>query len=109
MTDPSLRNDLRVSEQPALRTSTGRSWLIVGALMMVVCGGVLLALSLRQPLVGYLGAGVVVILFALMVVVSLVVRHVRVKLVTLAVLLIAMASTALAFVLAISATEFSRV
>lgn len=107
MTKPEPRSDPRISEQPALRTSTGRSWLIVGALMMVICGGVLLALSSRQPLIGILGAGIVAVLYALMVVVSLVVRHVRAKLVTLAVLLAAMAATALGLVLVISVTEWA--
>ncbi|HNP16192.1 MAG TPA: hypothetical protein PKI99_07000, partial [Terrimesophilobacter sp.] len=93
----------------ALRTSTGRSWLIVGALMMVICGGILLALSSRQPLIGFLGAGIVAVLYALMVLVSLVVRRQRAKLVTLAALLIAMAATALGFVLVISATEWAPV
>ncbi len=107
MMDPDLHNDTRIGEQPALRTSTGRSWLIVGALMMVISDGLLIALSSRQPLLGFLGAGIVTVLYALMVVVSLLVRHVRVRLVTLAVLLAAMAITALGFVFVITATELS--
>ncbi|MBX3311261.1 MAG: hypothetical protein KF739_12645, partial [Cryobacterium sp.] len=71
--------------------------------------GILLALSSRQPLIGYLGAGIVAVLYALMVLVSLVVRRQRAKLVTLAALLIAMAATALGFVLVISATEWAPV
>ncbi|MBN9152051.1 MAG: hypothetical protein J0H56_11635 [Micrococcales bacterium] len=109
MAGPGLRGGTGIGDQPALRTSTGRSWLIVGALMMVICGGILLALSSRQPLIGFLGAGIVAVLYALMVLVSVVVRRQRVKLVTLAVLLVAMAATALGFVLVISATEWAPV
>lgn len=109
MAGPGLHGGTGIGDQSALRTSTGRSWLIVGALMMVICGGILLALSSRQPLIGYLGAGIVAVLYALMVLVSLVVRRQRAKLVTLAALLIAMAATALGFVLVISATEWAPV
>lgn len=107
MSNPGFRNDTRIGEQSALRTSTGRSWLIVGALTMVACGGLLLALSSRQPAVGVIGAAVVAALYALMVIVAFAIRNVRARLVTLAVLLAAMAVTALAFVLAITTAEWS--
>ena len=100
-------NDTRIGEQPALRTSSGRSWLIVGALMVVACGGLLLALSTRQPIAGFVGAGVVVAIYVLMVVAVVAIRHIRARLVTLAVLLAAMAATALGFVLVITAAEWS--
>ncbi len=98
-----------MSDQPALRTSRGRSWLLVGALTMVVCGGLLIALSSRQPATGVVGAGVVVAIYVCMIVVALAIRNLRSRLVTLAILLIAMVVTALGFVLAITAAEWSAV
>lgn len=109
MTDPEFRSSTRMGEQPALRTSRGSSWLIVGALTMVVCGGLLLALSTRQPMTGVLGAGVIVVLYMLMIVVTIAIRNLRARLVTLAVLLIVMVLTALGFVLAITAAEWSAI
>lgn len=107
MTEPSFRNDTRIGEQPSLRTSRGRSWLIVGAIMAVACGGLLLALSTRQPITGVVGAAIVVAIYVLMVVVTIVIRRMRARLVTLAVLLCAMAAVALGFVLAVNAAEWS--
>ncbi len=106
---PVQHGDTRIGEQPSLRTSSGRSWLIVGALMTVISVGVLFAVTSQQPLIGFLGAGIIAVLFALMVVVSLVVRHLRARLVTLAVLLAAIAATALAFMFVIAAAEWSVV
>lgn len=106
--DPHLRNDTRIGEQPALRTSSGRSWLVMGALAMVVCGGLLLALSTRQPTMGFVGAGVVVVLYVFMVA-ALAIRNTRARLVTLAALMVAMVATALIFVLVITTAEWSAV
>lgn len=111
MTDSPLhngvRNDTRMGEQPALRTSSGRIWLIMGAITAVACVGILVALSTRQPAIGFIGAGVVVALYVAMIAVTLVIRNVRTKLVTLAILLVAMGVTALAFVLVILNAEWS--
>ncbi len=107
MTDPEFRNDTRIGEQPALRTSNGRSWLIIGALTMVASGGLLVALSSRQSATGFLGAGVVAAIYVVMIVAAIVIRNVRARLVTLAVILIVMSFTALGFVLAILAAEWS--
>ena len=109
MTNPEFRSHTRMGEQPALRTSRGRSWLLVGALTMVACGGLLLVLSSRQPMTGFVGAGVVVALYAAMVIVTLAIRNVRARLVTLAALLITMVLVALGFVLAITAAEWSAI
>lgn len=109
MTDPELHSSTRMGEQPALRTSRGRSWLLVGALTVVACGGLLLVLSTRQPMTGFVGAGVIVALYICMVIAAIVIRNLRARLVTLAVLLIAMVMTALGFVLAITAAEWSAV
>lgn len=107
MVNPEFRSNTRMSEQPALRTSRGLSWLLVGALTMVACGGLLIVLSVRQPMTGFIGAGVVVAIYLTMVVVTFTIRTVRARLVTLAVLLIAMVLVALGFVLTISAAEWS--
>ncbi len=107
MSDSQFRNDTRIGEQPALRTSSGRSWLIMGALTMVVCGGLLLALSTRQPTTGFVGAAVVAALYVVMVVATLAIRNLRTRLVTLAVLLGAMVLAALVFVLVITTAEWS--
>lgn len=109
MTDFDHRSDTRIGEQPALRTSTGRSWLIMGALMMVATGGLLLALSTRQPSIGFVGAGLVVVLYVFMIAATAFIRATRARLVTLAVLLGLMAATALGFVLAITTAEWSLV
>ncbi len=76
---------------------------------MVISGGLLLALSARQPMIGYLGAGTVVVLYALMIVSTLSIRAQRARLVTLAILLSLMAAAALGFLLAVSAVEWSGV
>lgn len=103
------RNDTRIGEQPALRTSSGRIWLIMGAITAAACVGILVVLSTRQPTIGFIGAGVVVALYVAMIVVTLVIRNVRAKLVALAILLVAMGVTALAFVLVILSAEWSAI
>lgn len=107
MVERDFHNDTRIGEQPALRSSTGRSWLIIGALTMVASGGLLVVLSSRQVMTGFIGAGVVAAIYVMMIVAALVIRNVRARLVTLAVLLIGMSFTALGFVLAILAAEWS--
>lgn len=98
--DPTL-----MGNQDALRTSSGAIWLIVGAIFVVICGGLLLALNSLQHPVGFIGAGIVAVLYLAMLVVARVVRHQRARLVTLAVLMLAIAAVGLAFVLVISAAE----
>ena len=107
MKNSEFRNSTRMGEQPALRTSRGRSWLLVGALTMVAVGGLLIVLSSRQPVIGFFGAGIVVAIYLVMVVVTIFIRNLRARLVTLAVLLVAMVLVALGFVLAITAAELS--
>lgn len=96
MTDPAPGRDrdprhgdhpLRVRDQPALRTSTGAEWLLIGALLAAICVVVLLV----QGLALSAGAAALVAgLFVAMVVVRLVVSPRRPRLVALAVLLGAM-------------------
>jgi hypothetical protein len=62
--DPTL-----VRNQPALNTSTGRIWLIMGAVMAVICAGVLLLQVRNDVGMAVVGALVVALLYAAMVVV----------------------------------------
>ncbi|MDM4762658.1 hypothetical protein QT381_06525 [Galbitalea sp. SE-J8] len=106
MTDPTfLRN------QPALTTSSGRSWLIVGALFAVIAAGVLFALAGAPPAGVGLGGGIAVIaLYAAMVVIRLAVpaRRRRLRLGLLAGALLAMAAIGLVCVLVIATTAASE-
>jgi hypothetical protein len=76
----------RVRNQPALRTSSGTEWLVVG----LVLGGVAVAVLLLQHVAAAdVAAAVVVALGAAMVVVRLAARPLRARLLALAVLLVA--------------------
>lgn len=94
-----------MGNQPALRTSSGAIWLVVGAMITVLCGGLLLALNSLQHPVGMIGAAIVGVLYLAMLVVAALVRAQRARLVTLAVLLLTIAFVGLGFVLVISAAE----
>lgn len=99
----------RIGNQPALRTSSGASWLVVGAIFVIICGGLLVALNSLQHPLGLIGAGAILSLYLAMLVTARVVRPRRVRLVTLACLLIAIAVTGLGFVLVINAAEWTAV
>lgn len=103
------RDPTRIGDQPSLRTSGGASWLIVGGLLAAVSIGLLVALDSLQPPFGLIGAGVVFVLYVAMVGTVLAIPARRVKLVTLACLMVGMAVIALVFVLAINAAEWSVV
>ena len=64
----------RIGLQPALTTSTGRSWLIVGGLFTVIALAVLLPMTWMPPAGVGLGASITVaVLYIAMVVVRLIV------------------------------------
>jgi hypothetical protein len=69
MTDPT-----RVRSQPALTSSTGLIWIVLGAVLAVICAGVLLALIPLQPVTAWVGLVLVVVLFLAMVVIRFAVR-----------------------------------
>jgi hypothetical protein len=92
---PRRRDPTRVTEQPALTTSTGREWLLLGTLLAAVSLAVLLPLSGMQLSVALAGAGVVLLLLIAMGVVRAAVSHRRARLLTLASLFGAMALVAL--------------
>lgn len=103
MSDPT-----QIRNQPALTTSSGRIWLVVGGLFAAICVGVLAALlPLRPPGVALVGLIVIVLLYAAMVVARFVVARQRLKLALLAACMIAMAIIALACVLIVSAAEWN--
>jgi hypothetical protein len=58
-----------VRNQPALRTSSGRVWLVVGGILAVVCMVVLLAQLRNSVPLAVIGAIVVALLYAAMILV----------------------------------------
>lgn len=98
MSDPTpIRN------QASLTTSSGRIWLVVGALLTVICGGVLVALGGNPPEGLGFGAAVVIgILYLGMIMVRLAVPPGRLRLGLMAAGLIAIAAIALVCTLVIA-------
>jgi len=47
--EPGPHNSLRVRDQPALTTSSGRIWLLLGGLLTVITVGVLVPLMASEP------------------------------------------------------------
>lgn len=77
----------RMRNQPALTTSSGRIWIVVGAITTVLIAGVMVALWLRlDSTLALVIAILSVALFALMVVVRFSVHRLRQRLVILAVI-----------------------
>lgn len=103
------RDPTRIADQPALRTSSGAVWLIVGGVLAALCIGLLIALDSLQPPVGVIGAGIVLVLYVFMVAAVLAIPRTRIRLLTLAVLMIAMAIAGLVFVLIVNAAEWAAV
>ncbi len=103
------RDPTRIGDQPALRTSSGAVWLIVGGVLAALCIGLLIALDSLQPPVGVIGAGIVLVLYVFMVAAVLAIPRTRIRLLTLAVLMIAMAIAGLVFVLIVNAAEWAAV
>jgi hypothetical protein len=98
-----------MGDQPALRTSSGTVWLVVGGVLAALCIVLLLALNPLQHPVGLVGAGIVLVLYVFMVVAVLAITDRRARLVTLAILMIGIAIAGLVFVLIINATQWSAV
>ncbi|WP_173924323.1 hypothetical protein [Agromyces sp. Marseille-P2726] len=93
----------RMRNQPALTTSSGRSWLIVGGIATVLITGTMVALWWRLGSTAALvGAIVTVVLFGAMVVVRFTVEHRRRRLGLLAVIFLAQVLFALVVVLMIA-------
>lgn len=100
MSDPT-----RIRSQPALTTSSGAIWLVVGALFSAVSIAILLTLATRPPAGLAIGAAIsVAVLYLGMVIVRLVVPATRrrSRLAILAVLLLAIAAISLVSVLVLA-------
>jgi hypothetical protein len=81
-----------ISDQTALTTSTGKIWLITGAILAVVCVAVLIPmLWMTPPGVAAGGIIAVVVCYAAMIPVRLGVRTLRVRLWAMATLMILIA------------------
>lgn len=99
----------KVTQQPALTTSTGRVWMIVGTLLAIICAGMLIALIPIQAGIAIPGAIIVVTLYVAMWIVRISVKPQRPRLITLAVLFGAILVATLMCVLFISASAWSTV
>jgi hypothetical protein len=73
--------------QPALRTSRGLEWIVVGALISVICLAVLALQVTLEPYLAVSGGVAVIALFVAMMIVRVTVSPLRRRLVVLAVLL----------------------
>ena len=96
-----------VRNQPALTSSHGRVWLIVGGILAAVCVAVLLALSSLQPVTALVGAAACVVLYAAMWFIRFAVprTRLRLRLGVLAILFGGIAAVGLVFVLVIGAAS----
>lgn len=100
----------RLRNQPALVSSTGSIWLILGGLFAGISIAVLAALVMRQPAGLAMGAIVViVVLYIAMALVKFLVRPGRLRLGVLASLMLAMAAIALTAVIIVSSVEWNSI
>ena len=84
----------KVTEQRALTIASGTNWLVIGAGLTVICGGLLFAMQWLTPAaVATTGLVIVIVLYALMIVTRIVVQPGRARLWTLATLTILLVIT----------------
>jgi exosortase/archaeosortase len=103
MSNPSSK----VRDQNALTTSKGASWLLIGAALLVLCGGLLFAMQwLRPAWAGLTGFVTVIALYAAMVVIRVSVPPGRRRLGILAVLTILIPIAFFVFGGIVTATEW---
>ncbi len=108
--DTPPEDETSVRAQPALTSSSGAIWLIVGALLATTGVAVLALMSgLSTPWIAIIGIALVVLLYAAMIVVHVAVPRGRARLVTLAWLMGAMAVVTLLAVAVITAYEWDLV
>ena len=106
MSEPSPK----VRDQNALTTSTGASWLLVGAILVALCGGLLFAMQWLHPAwAGRAGFVTVIVLYATMVVIRASVRPGRLRLGILAVLMILIPIAFFVFGGIVTATEWGMI
>jgi hypothetical protein len=100
----------RVTDQAALTTSSGRSWLVVGAILSALCVAFLFWMrDLDPPGVATAGLVAIVVLYLAMVAVRYGVGGLRLRLGLLAALTIAICLTFVVCALVIASTEWSAV
>ena len=99
MVDPD--DPTKVRNQPALTTSRGLEWLVIGGISAAICVGMLLLQVSTDPFIAVGAAAVVVALYAAMVVVRFAVRPLRRRLGTLAGLLVVMLVVTIAALLVV--------
>ena len=96
----------KVTNQPALTTSTGRIWLIMGGLFTLIAAIVLFFLIPLSPHgLAAITLAVVVLLYAAMVITQLLTRRGRARLGVLAALMLSIAAVALVSILIIAASQ----
>lgn len=106
MSNPSSR----VRDQNSLTRSNGASWLVIGALLTAICGGLLFAMQwLRPAWAGLAGFVTVIALYAAMVVIRISVRPGRRRLGILAVLTILIPIAFFVFGGIVTATEWGLI
>jgi hypothetical protein len=105
--EPDKRDDpTRVTNQPSLTTSTGRSWLILGGIMAAIAVVLLFALQqVNSTGVAIVGIVVILLLYVAMIEVRLLVGRVRLRLLLMAICFGAIAAVALTCVLIIGASS----
>ena len=94
---PRRPDPTRVGDQPALRTASGSNWLVWGAVTAVIVAAVMVLRAIRAPAIGGAALGGV----GAVVVVRTAVRPQRARLVTLAVLDLAIVVVGLVATLAV--------
>jgi hypothetical protein len=106
---PGIPSD-KVTDQRALTTASGTTWLVIGAILTVLCGGLLFAMQwIGPPGIGLAGCANVLVLYAAMLAIRFAVRPGRVRLGTLAVLTILIAITFFIFGGIVTATVWGAV
>ncbi|MDQ4138766.1 MAG: hypothetical protein M3116_07995, partial [Actinomycetota bacterium] len=100
----------RVTDQAALTTSSGRSWLVVGGILTALTAGILFWMrELDPPGVATAGIAAVVVFYLGMVAVRFGVGRLRLRLGLLAALTIAICLAFVVCALVIASTEWSAV
>lgn len=97
----------RIRSQPALTTSSGRIWLVVGGIFAAISLVVLIPMTpMPPPGVALTAACLVVALYAAMIVTRLIVDRQRLRLGLLAIWMLTMAAVALGATLWVAWTAF---
>lgn len=94
-----------VRNQPALTQSTGRIWLIAGALLSAVALVILGLLVELDPRTAAIGIGAVIVLYLAMIAIRVTVRAPRLRLGLLAAVMLTIAGTALTVIAIIGWTQ----